>query len=63
MAATRKPQVSVKAQRHTYSEFQNIKKQNLKYVRKASRQLQCWNRRLDRAQLRTEQQRWLCELH
>ena len=34
--------------------FRSNRKQHLKYVRKAHRQLQCWSRRLARAQFRTK---------
>ena len=37
-------------------------KQNLEHVRKTHRRLRSWNRRVDRAELLTEERLWFCEL-
>ena len=38
------------------------RRQSLEYIRKVHRRLQSWHRRLARAQLRTKQRLWFCEL-
>ena len=43
-------------------QFRCIRKQNLKHALKAHRHLQCWSRRLARAQFQTKHRLWCCEL-
>ena len=47
---------------HSSDYFRKIRKQYLKHVRKAHRHLQCWSRRLARAQFQTEHRLWFSEL-
>ena len=42
--------------------FRRIRKQDLKYERKAHRHLQCWSRRLTRARCPSKHRLWFCEL-
>ena len=46
----------------SYTCTRRVRRQNLEFLRKAHRMLQSWNRRTARAELRTEERFWFCEL-
>ena len=46
----------------SYTCITRVKMQNLEDMRKVHRRLQSWNRRTARAELRTEERFWFCEL-